>query len=172
VTKNDTYRGQMTVDEIEDAAWKSIRFGAGDHIRDMPRMLSFVDGFVAGDAHGYQRAVSGAPEERRLAKNKAYQDAGYNLGFNAARLSCAKEIEVLKECLAESRQGYEQRIAELERENAGQKSALSHCGWQDNEIEELSNRITKFETLVEMVLAHGESQQWLEDAQKLARELK
>jgi hypothetical protein len=131
----------MTVDEIEDAAWKSIRFGAGDHIRDMPRMLSFVDGFVAGDAHGYQRAVSEAPEERRLAKNKAYQDAGYNLGFNAARLSCAKEIEVLKECLAESRQGYEQRIAELE-------------------------------TLVGMVLAHDESQQWLEDAQKLARELK
>ncbi len=141
MTKNDTYRGQMTVDEIEDAAWKSIRFGEGDHIRDIPRMLSFVDGFVAGDAHGYQRAVSEAPEERRLAKNKAYQDAGYNLGFNAARLSCAKEIEVLKECLAESRQGYEQRIAELE-------------------------------TLVEMVLAHDESQQWLDDAQKLARELK
>jgi hypothetical protein len=96
----------MTEEEIEDAAWKSLRFGEGDHIRDMRRMLSFVDGFIAGDSHGYQRA----------------------------------RVEWL-ECLAESRQGYEQRIAELE-------------------------------TLVGMVLAHDESQQWLEDAQKLARELK
>lgn len=150
MTKNDTYRGRMTVDEIEDAAWKSIRFGAGDHIRDMPRMLSFVDGFVAGDAHGYQRAVSGASPDFMTYKEFfckedfetlfPNQDAAIDLWVEA-RLSCAKEVDRLKECLAESRQGYEQRIAELE-------------------------------TLVEMVLAHDESQQWLDDAQKLARELK
>jgi hypothetical protein len=145
VTKNYTYTEKTPAHRASD-----------EHAIKHPGELyglawsSHYNGFVAGDAHGYQRAVSGASPDFMTYKEFfckedfetlfPNQDAAIDLWVEA-RLSCAKEVDRLKECLAESRQGYEQRIAELE-------------------------------TLVEMVLAHDESQQRLDDAQKLARELK
>jgi hypothetical protein len=106
----------MTEEEIEDAAWKSIRFGEGDHIRDMPRMLSFVDGFIAGDSHGYQRA----------------------------------RVEWL-ECLAESRQGYEQRIAELETAVKDLSSALKEIAYHSDHVFPLTNHAKTIESVQHIV---------------------
>lgn len=119
----------MTREEIEKAAISSADANAiGPNHR-----IAYRDGFIAGDAHGYQRAVSEAAkdfpghyEAVRDRGSKCLPHGAMAFGnevlwetWNAARLSCAKKCVAKKyDAMADADVFFKERIAELERQLA------------------------------------------------------